>query len=312
MKIFDIIVENEFGEILSLTDNFNKFVTTYSGMNPPNASVSSDNFYGLDGVNISYMNVKERNVVLTIHITADNVPKYRTLLYKFFKPYHKCKLYFSNAFKNIYIEGYPESIECDQFTNDEQVVASIICPEPYLLDQGETILNGNITKTEQYNIFVDYDGEVTTDTECIMEVQKTTEFQNSYNSYLSGFSDSIKNLVVEHANMARLVERDLITVDDGTYYADFNEYKDSTSNFAGSKQSQLNDTQLQAAFNIYKLRNSYGITDPVIHNFDETNVDESLNGSYSFNMEYRFIPGDKIVISSKPYTKKVRYYPDVT
>lgn len=138
-NLFTIICENANGDRLNLTDDFNRFITTYSGLNPPNATINSDTIVNKDGSVFSKSKLNERNIVLSIHIRGD-VESNRHLLYKIFRSKQYVKLYYQNNHRDVYTEGYIESIECDQFTEDEIMQVSIICHDPYLKDLTDTVV----------------------------------------------------------------------------------------------------------------------------------------------------------------------------
>lgn len=138
--LFTIICENANGDKLNLTDDFNRFITTYSGLNPPSAIINSDTIVNKDGSVFSRSKLNERNIVLSVHIQGD-VESNRHLLYKIFRTKRYVKLYFKNKHRNVYTEGYIESIECDQFTKDEVMQISIICNDPYLKELEDAFVN---------------------------------------------------------------------------------------------------------------------------------------------------------------------------
>lgn len=48
-----------------------------------------------------------------------------------FRTKQYCKLFYKNNSRDVYTEGYVESIECSQFTDNEQMQISVICNDPY-------------------------------------------------------------------------------------------------------------------------------------------------------------------------------------
>lgn len=129
--MFVLKVENESGKTITLTQAEDRFqVVDIDGLNPPNANIRRSEVAGMDGSKYASSKLEERNMVLTIRINAD-VELNRLTLYQFFRTKHWCKLYYRNDSRDVYIEGWVETVECDLFTMTETMQVSIICPDPY-------------------------------------------------------------------------------------------------------------------------------------------------------------------------------------
>lgn len=128
--MFTLIVENENHETLELTNNDAYDVFKIDGLNPPTAGISTTEVVGLDGAIFNSSRVQQRNLVIYLNIKAP-IEEHRQRLYRFFRVKHKCKIYFKNANRDVFIEGYVESFENDLFGNLQQPQISILCPEPF-------------------------------------------------------------------------------------------------------------------------------------------------------------------------------------
>lgn len=129
--MFTLKFENENGDMITLSGNEKQYqIVGIEGLNPPNGNVRRSEISDMDGTKYMSAKLEERNIVLTIRINGD-VEQNRLNLYKWFRSKHWCKMYYSNASRNIYIEGYVETVECDLFVISEQMQISIICPDPY-------------------------------------------------------------------------------------------------------------------------------------------------------------------------------------
>lgn len=128
--MFTLIVENENHETLELTNNDAYDVFKIDGLNPPTAGISTTEVVGLDGAVFNSSRVQQRNLVIYLNIKAP-IEEHRQRLYRFFRVKHKCKIYFKNANRDVFIEGYVESFENDLFGNLQQPQISILCPEPF-------------------------------------------------------------------------------------------------------------------------------------------------------------------------------------
>ena len=124
-------IENSSGNLFTLTGNEPVYqILSITGLNPPNAQINTTTIVGLDGAVFNSSKLETRNLVLTIKINGD-VETNRLLLYSYFKTKDKCTFYYSNNSRDVSIEGYVESVECDLFSNNELAQISIICPYPY-------------------------------------------------------------------------------------------------------------------------------------------------------------------------------------
>lgn len=124
-------IENKDGLVYVLTGDEPIYqVINITGLNPPKAQINTTTIVGLDGAVFNSSKLETRNIVLTIKINGD-IEQNRLNLYNLFRTKEWCKFYYSNASRDVYIEGYVESVECGLFTNDEQAQISIICPFPY-------------------------------------------------------------------------------------------------------------------------------------------------------------------------------------
>lgn len=143
--MFILTVENKNKATLKLTQNESKYqVVGIEGFQPPSATINTSDAINMDGARYksSYLNI--RNVVLFIKING-NVEENRLRLYEFLGTNNYCKIYFSNNTRNVYCEGYVETVENDLFSNSQTVQVSIVCPNPYLFELNKILID--ISKT---------------------------------------------------------------------------------------------------------------------------------------------------------------------
>lgn len=137
--MFEARIENTKGSILTLTNNESKFqLISITGLNPPKAQINVSTIAGLDGAKFNSAKLETRNVVINLKINGD-VEENRQFLYTFCPTKEWCKFYFRNANRNVFIECYVESNECDLFTNNEIMQISLICPYPYFKDMQQIV-----------------------------------------------------------------------------------------------------------------------------------------------------------------------------
>ena len=137
--MFKCKIENIKNNILTLTQDESNFqVLSITGLNPPNAQINTSTVAGLDGLKFNSSKLQSRNIVITLKINGD-IEANRINLYKYFATKEWCKFYYENEHRNVYIDCYVETFECDFFTNNETAQISLICPQPYFKDMDEII-----------------------------------------------------------------------------------------------------------------------------------------------------------------------------
>lgn len=134
--MYHLIVENEKGDQLELTNNRNYDVLEVTGTNPPTAAINTVNVAGLDGSRFNSSRVEQRNIVITLNIQHP-IEANRLALYNFFRVKRWVKLYYKNSHRDVYIEGYVESFENNPWTQLQQPQISIICPNPFWLSAAD-------------------------------------------------------------------------------------------------------------------------------------------------------------------------------
>lgn len=133
--MYTLIVQNKYGEQLELTHNPAYSITEIDGIDPPDANINTTRNAGADGAvfNSAYMNVRTITITLSINAPAESN---RINLYKYFKSRFPVRLYYSNATRNVYIDGYVKSMPINFFNKKQTAQIVIECPQP--LFNGDT------------------------------------------------------------------------------------------------------------------------------------------------------------------------------
>lgn len=140
--MFQSKLENSRGDIITLTGKEADYqILSITGLNPPSAQLNTSTVSGMDGAMYNSGRLNTRNIVITAKING-NVEDNRQDLYRFCPTKEKVRFYFKNNNRDVYIDGYVDSVECDLFTNDERMQISIICPNPYFMDTEDTQVDG--------------------------------------------------------------------------------------------------------------------------------------------------------------------------
>ena len=130
--MFTLIIENARGDQFTLSGNKNYSIVDVQGVSTLTATINTSNRGLRDGGSFNSARSDMRNIVLTVAINHP-VERNRVNLYTFFKGKQYCKIYYKTQTRNVYIEGYVESIENNLFELGQKMQISIICPQPYWL-----------------------------------------------------------------------------------------------------------------------------------------------------------------------------------
>lgn len=215
--MFELIVENNKNKQIKLTQNESLFqIVDIKGLNPPEASIYTSKIASLHGLRYKSSKLSERNIVLTIKINGD-VEKNRTTLYQFFKSGAYCKLFYKNSSKDVYCEGYVETIECGLFTNDVQMQVSILCCDPFLYAINNIFIDISKTFSNfEFPFAIEEEGIVFSgfDTHRQVEIINSGEVESGIIITLQATVDNIQNPVIYNAVSGQFLKLN-ITMNEG-------------------------------------------------------------------------------------------------
>lgn len=142
--MFSLKVKNEYDQEIELSSMPEYTIVSIDGLSPIDATINEVVAAGLDGAVPNSAKAQPR--VLTI-VVAINKPaeENRLNLYRYFKVKKRHRIFFSNNSRNVYIDGYLQSMPIGFF--DEKQMATIVmrCPDPYFKDYDEIGLDvGNV------------------------------------------------------------------------------------------------------------------------------------------------------------------------
>lgn len=129
---FTLVVENEDGKQLDMTETANKYMTSkVEGLSPPAGTINTSAYAGINGSHLNRAFIEKRNVVISYRMKGVDIESRRHALYRVVKPSHYIKVYYSTSKISVYAEGYVETNEVDNFTDQTTGQISIICPDIY-------------------------------------------------------------------------------------------------------------------------------------------------------------------------------------
>lgn len=136
--MYKLSLENQYGNNIELTNNRNYAIFEISGLHPPNAIISTDSLAIYDGEKFTSSKADKRTINIQFGITK-NAETNRISLYKVIKTKQYIRLNYKNSIRDIFIEGYVESMIIDYHAVPQLVTVSILCPQPYFNDATELI-----------------------------------------------------------------------------------------------------------------------------------------------------------------------------
>ena len=136
--MFELILENAAGNRLTFGMNSPFTVADIDGLNPPTATINTNNVGLMDGAvfNSSKMNMRTIDVAFAIEYQA---ARNRIEVYRVLKSKQYVKLYYIGQYRNVFIEGYISKIDISYFEMKQIVTCQIICPSPYFKQAQEIV-----------------------------------------------------------------------------------------------------------------------------------------------------------------------------
>lgn len=158
MGYFTLSVETPKGDKITLTQNDKYTIMNVDGLAPPTAAINVAVNANFDGSTYTSSRMGERNIVIQFAIEG-NVEQNRIELYKVLRPKAPCRVRYTNNHRNVYIDGYVESFDCNFFNEKEVAQISILCPYPYFSDDMDVDFDfSTITPLFEFPFDIDSDG----------------------------------------------------------------------------------------------------------------------------------------------------------
>lgn len=127
--MYKLTLENAHGNSIIFNDGAFT-IKEIQGLNPPEATINTSNLALMDGEKFISAKVNMRQINIAFAIETDAEIN-RINLYKVLKSKQYVKLTYVSEYRNVFIEGYIQSIPIDYFAMKQTVTCSILCPSPY-------------------------------------------------------------------------------------------------------------------------------------------------------------------------------------
>lgn len=140
MADYTVKIENALGEMLQLYPSGDYILTGITGITPADAVINAVEMANLDGARYNNSRVGTRNIVITLKVRGEgyDVRRRRINLYRYAKTKQKIRVYIAHDQRDVVIDGYLESLQDAEtiFSDDQRLMMSIICPNPFFRDNG--------------------------------------------------------------------------------------------------------------------------------------------------------------------------------
>lgn len=131
--MYSFKVQNQRGELLEITNNAAYNIQEIDGLDPAQAVINATRNAGQDGSTYNSAYVQERQITITMVINKPAEAN-RIALYRFFKPKFPVRIFYENGQRNVYIDGYVQTMMINFFAKKEAAQITIVCPAPYFRD----------------------------------------------------------------------------------------------------------------------------------------------------------------------------------
>lgn len=129
--MYEFLIQNEYNEKLELSSMIEEYsIISIAGIDPPNAQIYEVKNAGMDGNVFNEATLEDRLIIVTFAINGpaeDN----RLNLYRYLKIKKKHRLFYKNGQRDVYIDGYLESLPIGIFEQKEIAQATFRCVDPY-------------------------------------------------------------------------------------------------------------------------------------------------------------------------------------
>ena len=133
-----IVLENADGDKLNFGMGYPFEVVDIDGLYPPTATINTSQVALMDGAKYNSSKLNMRTINFAFAIVQDPQSN-RIEVFKVLRSKQYIKMRYTGKYRDVYIEGYIESINISYFAIRQVVTVVIICPNPYFLEDQLTV-----------------------------------------------------------------------------------------------------------------------------------------------------------------------------
>lgn len=137
--MFKLVLENKIGDQLQFGAGSPFTITDIQGLNPPDATINTSQIALIDGskYNSAKVNPRQINLAFAIEYSA---AYNRIQMFKVLKSKQWIRFMYTGDQRDVYIDGYIQSIDIAYFEMKQIVTVSILCPAPFF-KEAQIIVN---------------------------------------------------------------------------------------------------------------------------------------------------------------------------
>lgn len=183
MSSYTVKIRNADGDTLQLYPSDDYLLMDITGLTPADATINATEMATMDGSRFNSSHVTARNIVITLKIRGfdTDVRTRRIALYQYAHTKEKVRIYIAHDQRDVYIDGYVEKLEDAGtiFTNDERLMLSVICPDPFFRDNSadeESITFSNTEASFHFPFTIVEDDPIP------FSIKLATQYKSIYNA----------------------------------------------------------------------------------------------------------------------------------
>lgn len=138
--MFTLKAQNTYGQEIELTHNEAYVIENVLGLDPPDSVINTTRNASADGSVYNSAYVDNRTITITLAINAP-AEENRINLYTYFKSKMPVRIYYKNAQRNVYIDGYVRNMSVGFFEKKQVCQITIICPKPFFNAVNEALFD---------------------------------------------------------------------------------------------------------------------------------------------------------------------------
>lgn len=136
--MFNVILENQNGDQLTFDMNSPYTIQEIQGLNPPDATINTSEIALIAGAKYNSAKVKMRQLMIAFAIEYSAAYN-RINVYKVLKSKQWIRFYYTGDQRDVYIDGYIQSIDVSHFAMKQVVTCTILCPSPFFKAAQEVV-----------------------------------------------------------------------------------------------------------------------------------------------------------------------------
>ena len=136
--MFSVILENQNGDQLTFGMNSPYTIQEIQGLNPPEATINTSEVALIAGAKYNSGKVQMRQLMIAFAIEY-NAASNRINVYNVLKSKQWVRFYYTGNQRDVYIDGYIQSIDVSHFAMKQVVTVSILCPSPFFKAAQEVV-----------------------------------------------------------------------------------------------------------------------------------------------------------------------------